>query len=368
NIQDERELRTQLAVLLDGTEPQSAPVAATVRRGRTIRVRRRITAVAGVAVAVAAAIVLPSVLSAPPRSAVPEAPAHYKVTVDRLDPVAHGGVIARGVTDGKSWKVVVSGSPGSPDVHFEEAASGASGSRIDMGSGPVRTASPVSVFETQTGASFTEMVGTVSPDVTNVVMRLPDGERPDAIPVSWGGHYWFALVLPAGVPIVRAIAYAGARELAYAVPFQGSELNVWWPPGRVGPARATRSIGSGVVAGKSWRATAWIGPWGWCYGFGTGDSACLGSTAGPQLQGKLISPISCEATDPALGIAVAAPAVRRVTLRFSNRTSASFAVVAVAGTRTFGYAIPAHAHVTSSNVYGPNGRLLGSVPADMWGC
>jgi hypothetical protein len=111
SIQDERDLRAQLAGLLDGVQLRPAPVAGTIQRGRRIRVRRRISAAAGLVVVAALAAVLPGVLTGRPHSAGPLAPQRYSVNVDVLGPISHGGVIAQGVTDGKEWKVIASGSP-----------------------------------------------------------------------------------------------------------------------------------------------------------------------------------------------------------------------------------------------------------------
>ena len=79
SIQDERELRERLGGLLCGIEPSSAPVAGTMRRGKGIRMRRWISAAAGLAVIAAGAVVLPGLLHSHPAG--PVAPLHYKVTV-----------------------------------------------------------------------------------------------------------------------------------------------------------------------------------------------------------------------------------------------------------------------------------------------
>jgi hypothetical protein len=70
SIQDERELAERLSGLLDTVEPRSAPLDETVRRGRGIRLRRRITAAVSLAVIAAGAVLIPAVLhsraAAPP--------------------------------------------------------------------------------------------------------------------------------------------------------------------------------------------------------------------------------------------------------------------------------------------------------------
>ena len=213
--------------------------------------------------------------------------------------------------------------------------------------------------------------GTVRADVTHVVISLPDGEVISLTPVSWRGHRWVAVQLPAGVPIVRAILYTSRGELAYAVPFGGTELVAWWPPGRAGPARITKSIGSGVVDGKPWHAMAHIGPWGYCYSFGSGPG-CFDTTVNPALvsAGTVVSPMGCESTGgrPRIGFAAAAAAVRRVVLKYAGGSSAAFPTYAVGAARMFGYAIPGHHNVVGSLEYGAAGQLLGTTTGAGWEC
>ena len=59
SIDEEREVRQRLGAALDGMTPSPAPVAATLRRGRTLRVRRRIGVAAGLAVAVGVGLAVP---------------------------------------------------------------------------------------------------------------------------------------------------------------------------------------------------------------------------------------------------------------------------------------------------------------------
>jgi len=383
SIQDERDLRAQLSGLLDGVTVRPAPVAATVRQGRRIRLERRISAAAGVAVVVAAAAALPVVLTGRPHSAGAVTSAHYSVRVNVLDPIARGGVIAEGVTDGKKWKVEASGAPGNVTVH----AVGVTGANLVNTQGPLATPNPIvmqtigDAFDEQ--GAFTTFYGLVSQNVARVAVQLPDGEHPSLTPVSWGGYRWVGLVLPARVPIVRAVVYSGLSvayaELAYAVPFRGSAFIRWWHPGQVGPAPVTRSLGSGVANGKPWRATASIGPWGWCFVYGLAHNeaeGCSGVAPAVEFRGQEVAVMQCTPATgdtPAMGVAFAASDVTRVVLRFSDGTSASFRPVEVAGSRVFGYAIPMHARVTGSREYGARGPIISLLPSaptvsPRWGC
>jgi hypothetical protein len=290
--------------------------------------------------------------------------------------VARGGVIGQGVTDGKQWRVAGSGSGKSAYIQVV----GAIGDIGYLGVDPASISAPATVDMAGglgDGRSIT-VYGTVSRQVTSVVLSLHDGERPSLTPVSWHGARWVAAVVPAGLPIVRAVAYAGASELAYSVPFRGFTFSTWFRPGQAGPARVIKSVGSGVVDGKPWHTTALFGPWGWCFSLGSGTE-CYGVDPAAELRGQPgMSMLTCSpamGTAPASGIVFAASDIGRVVLGYSDGTSASFRVVEVARNRLFGYAIPAHVRVTNWREYGSRGQLLvslhGTAVADAqpgWSC
>lgn len=383
NIQDERELRDQLAGLLDGVEPRPAPVTAALRGGRRLRHRRWATAAGAVAVAVAAAGIIPAALQSQPHEVAPAA-AHYSVTVRSLGAAARGGVISAGVTDGKTWRIVASGPARSPDVQSRGQITGpvitepadVLGLYRDTAADPVTFADGGAGAQGQADHNYNTLYGVVSPAVTRVVLELPGGRQVALKPVSWQSHRWIGVVLPDGVLIARATAYAGSRELAYSVPFRGLSFARWWKPGQAGPAALTRTIGSGIAGGRAWRDEAMIGPWGWCYTLGSGaNSDCLGTApsvpAGQLVNVPICSPSS--AGQPATGIAVTAPAVTRVVLRFGNGTSAAFPAVQVGASRVLGYAVPEGLKVTGSAEYGSRGQVLsagagGSPSARAWSC
>lgn len=361
SVHDEHELRARLSTVLDGIEPRPAPVTRVVRQGRRIRMRRWIPVAAGLAVIVAGAALIPGLLQT--HRVAPITQLHDKVTVTRLQPTARHGIIGAGVTDGRPWQVWLSGSPGNPTAF----ATGMS----PMGVTPTAVG-PASLQGESGPASWSEFVmsGPVSNRVTRLDILLTGGELASLTPVHWGGHHWVGVELPPDARIVRAVAYEGSKELAYAVPFGSVSLATWWRPGQVTPRRATKLIGAGRTNGIAWRYVAQIGPWGYCYTSGS-SSWCDSAQGAPT--GRVISPRSCGmlpggSTPPISGLVAAASDVRRVVLRYSDGSTARFPAAEVDGSWFVGYAIPAHLSVVSSVEYGTAGRIVGLTGAAIWRC
>jgi hypothetical protein len=374
SVQDEHELRARLSALLDGIEPRPAPVTRVVQRGRGIRMRRWISVAAGLAVIAAGAALIPGLLQthrSAPIARLHKVTVNYKVTVTKLGPSAQHGVIAAGLTDGHRWQVRLSGPPGDPTV----AATGMS--QMATSTAPPPVGWPASLQEGSNGSRADAMIsGIVSDRVTRLDISLRGGKVMSLTPASWGGHRWVAVVLPPDVRIVRAVAYAGARELAYSVPFGTLELATWWRPGQVPPRRLTKLIGTGRTSGIAWRFRAEIGPWGYCYTFNNG-SDCIDSTSNPQLvpAGHVIAPMECgplgggnSPTAPMSGLVAAASNVRRVVLRYSDASTGTFPAAEAGRGWLVGYAIPAHLSVLSSVEYGAAGQVVGRTGALTWKC
>jgi len=368
SIQDEHELRGRLSTLLDGVEPRPAPVMRVVRRGRGIRMRRWISVAAGLAVIVAGAALLPGLLQ--PHRVAPITQLHYKVTLTKLQPLAHHGVIGAGETNGHRWHVTMSGPPANPTAiptGFSQMATSTS---------PPVAGWPAGLQEETNGSRSAAVVwGIVSKDVTHLDILLPGGKLLSLVPVRWGGHRWVAVVLPPDLRIVRAVAYAGDTELGYSVPFGTVELVSWWKPGQAGPRRLTKLIGAGRTSGISWRDMARIGPWGYCYNI-PGGSDCFDSSTNPQLvpAGHVIAPMSCGPlgggslrTGPISGLVAAASDVRKVVLKYSDGSTGMFPAADADGWLV-GYAIPAHLSVVSSVEYGAAGQVVGHTGAKTWQC
>ncbi len=369
SIQDDRDLRARLISSLGGIEPGPAPVTGALRQGKAMRMRRRISAAAGLAVIAAGAVLLPGILQG--HRPAPAARPHYKVTVRHLRPLARAGVIAAGVTDGHRWSVQLSGPPGDPTM----VPHGMPG--ILRSTSPLAVGWPAILNTQDDPASRSDVLvaGTVIDRVTRLDILLAGGQSVSLTPVSWNGHRWVAVALPPAVRIVRAVAYAGASELAHSVPFAGVNLDSWWRPGQVPPRRVTKLIGAGRTGRISWRYQAEIGPWGYCY-LNPDGSVCFDSVTNPELvpAGKVLAAMSCGPLGnavphgPTSGLFAVASGVRAVVLRYSDGSTARFTAVEVAGDWLVAYAIPGRLSVMRSVEYGAAGQVIGSTGGRTWGC
>src|SRR5215472_13974140 len=111
------------------------PAAAIVARGRRIRGRRRAAQAGAVAVVAALAVAIPGLVYTAVRSGPPGPPAR-QLTIAKLGPLAHNGVIGSGTADGKTWTVRLAGGPDPVATAAGVAATTRLGTRPD-GSAPV---------------------------------------------------------------------------------------------------------------------------------------------------------------------------------------------------------------------------------------
>jgi hypothetical protein len=178
-----------------------------------------------------------------------------------------------------------------------------------------------------------------------ISIRLSDGVVLDLHPFGWSGFRWIGLVVPHELRVTEAVAFAGRRELGYAIPFTetGSPtFGLWLRAGQTGPARVTRLIGSGAVAGKAWSVTGYAGPWGYCVALQSPDGA--GSSCGPRAHPTGYGPeleVGAAPEVPRWVIGTARPSVAYQKLVMSDQRTIRVAVVRFAGVKYYALAITA---------------------------
>jgi hypothetical protein len=289
SISDEKDLMGRLDRAFQTITPGQAPVERAVRHGRVIRIRRRLTAAAGLAI-VAAGIAVPVLLQ---QQAAPPAfsrPGHRSVTVRPPGPHAPAGLIASGTVDGKHWAVTAE-KPGTGGAARDAQCFMALSMRD---CGPVTAPSnsaPVAFLGSSSGPTDSAY-GPVSAAVSYVTVRLADGTVLTLHPVSMYGTRYVAFAVPLHMVINKITAYAAHGEMASAIPFNSpdgsADVGLWLRPGQTGLRRAAHLIGSGGADGRAWSVTAYVGPWGECVLTRAGGDISSGCNPVSSPQGTLL--------------------------------------------------------------------------------
>ncbi len=371
-IDDERDLRERLDQAFGTVNPHPAPVDDTVRRGRAMRVRRRVAAAAGVAAVAAIGAVaalgpssLHRLVAPPPATRVN----HHTVSVQAPGPDSQAGLIASGTVDGQRWWIIadrpgVDGAgAGQQDIIVVGSVVGAPGG-ADLFVPALSAADavdPVS-FLTTTGGAAQILVGAVRGDVSYVTVRLDDGTVLTLHPVAVYGTRAVALAVPAAARIISATAYSRHGEIATAIPFsqpgQVALFGAWLKPGQQGIARASAVIFSGRADGYSGRATAHLGPWGICVTF-SGPSApgCIPVTS--PAPGTNVEFWNQDPLNYVVGATSAAPVVRLV-FAMPGERSIQVRPVRIGGQKLFAVAFRGTAKSLSWKAYDNSGAVVAS--------
>jgi hypothetical protein len=373
-IDDERDLHEQLEAAFEAITPEPAPVDGTVRRGRAIKVRRRVAVAAGAAAVVAIGVfAVPSLLhrSAAPGTVTQTGP--YTVTVQAPGPHSAPGLIALGTIDGQSWQLTAA-KPGSGGGNLSGLIVTTSGPAFGgkATSWPdfplvVDSAVPVSFNYGLTAGNAQVQYGAVLADVTYVAVRLDNGTVLMLHPVAVYGVRAVAFAIPGGAGIVDATAYSRHGEIAAAIPFNApngvAAFGVWLKPGQHGLTPASGRIGSGTVNGSAWSVTAYLGPWGICFqagGIGTASASCVPTTSVSLLDSSFWS-LTGNGGSVAAGFAPASAAW--VIVNQPDGTTTKVWPVTVGGQKLFAVAVEGGSpNQLTWMDYDSSGAVVGSYP------
>jgi hypothetical protein len=358
SVQDEREFRERLEGLLDGIEPAPAPVFRAMRQGRGIRMRRWVSAAAALAVLAAAAVGVPFFLHQEGRVA-PIAPLHYSVTVDQPSSHWRSGVIGEGTENGRRWSVGLNGQTSDLTITGSGLTNYVTNTFV-----PIGETVTTEQFGTPGPHGTLTVVGLVSKSVTSVTVYMSNGEVLNLRAVSYGGQRYVALTIPRYAHIASAEAMRGDVELAYSIPYQQALLDNWWLPGQTPPARATKTLASGVYHGQAWRIEAQFGPWGDCWDI-TGGSYCPDALHPYEMTaGQLDQGITCNPSgqSPPLYVLVAVRSdIRRVVVTFHNQHRESLQAAEVGGMRFLLVMTTHRGRIDTAIGYNGAGRPVGPI-------
>jgi hypothetical protein len=368
-IDDEYDLRQRLDQAFETLTPDPAPIDDAVRRGRTIRARRRVVAAATVAAVAAIGAIaafgptsLHKLVSPPPATRVND----HTVTVQPPGPHSVAGLIAWGTVDGKGWQIAAT-DPATDGLDSGQQLFVSFGAAFGPGGvsslGPALgtySADPVAFSGIPSGPILA-MYGSVQAGVSYVTVRLGDGTVLTLHPVTVYGKRAVAFAAPGDLGLASVTAYSRHGEIATAIPFNEPSnqayFGAWLRPGQHGLARASGVIYSGRVDGTSVQAIGYQGPWGICVRLsGPGVIGC-----GPVLADVLGSDIECWSTGTTILVIGGAPAqATRVVLTVPGKPSVQVKPVRVGEQKLFAVVFPGTAHSLSWKAYDGSGAVVRS--------
>jgi hypothetical protein len=223
-VSDLRETLDRALRAADHVEP---PVEQAMRRGKGIRLRRRLTAVAAVVVVAAGAVTGYRSLSG--TQALPATDPRY-VTVTPPGPGSPPGLVASGMVGKQSWRITVE-NPGSittplGNICFYGRGSAFSESSTSINAdtsfgpecGPLAAGDPVNWWGIPT-TRLAGRFGVLAPNVAYIEIGLPDGQKLKLIPAECYGMRLVAYFTLQGPGVVTATAYLreGGHLVARAI-------------------------------------------------------------------------------------------------------------------------------------------------------
>jgi hypothetical protein len=362
SVKDEQEIRERLR-LLGTVEVSPPPYSTAVRRGKSVRLRRRAFVAAGLAAAVLIGVFVPRIAS---QLARPPVVPKYDVTAHQPGPGSPQGEVAWGTINGQRWQVRVLAQQG--------LSSGCAFIGRDMECGPAITgASPRQVsFISGMSGGVQFQLAAVGAGVTKVAVTLGNGTELTLRPTVVDGKRWVAFAAPERLAVSRAVSFEGQRELGYAIPYNGAsgaEFVAWLRPGQQGAARAAYRIGSGTLGGQQWSSRAYVGPWGVCVEGVGAASWCAPSPADIRPDDNAsTSYFTCSPGSEGVWFAAAAePSVVKVRFGLSDGRSLSVPAVRIpGGGRVYAFAVPSGVRLKIWDAYDAAGNIVGVGPG--WKC
>jgi hypothetical protein len=374
-IHDEHDLRAQLDTALDEFAPGPLPFDAVVRQGRTVMIRKRVTALlVGLAVLAAAALV-PTLLQALHRPA--PITHHYHVTVHPPAAGSPPGLVASGQVNRGHWqltawtnaqhsRICIRSIRGTENCNFNAPVSGLTGPPASI------TPDTNNFARLPHGRGFrVQMVdGFVRHDVDHIRVDLSNGQVLilDPVPVL-GVRYarWVAFAVPFASAVNEISVYSATAELEHTFPFtRGGEINIvrWLAPGQpAAPTPVTGQVGSGTTTGHHWVVSGYIGPWGSCFKNATVHMNICSTQSGPLRPGVVAKRlVTSHFFNIHLGLSVLQvdPAVSYLLVTRSQGGALRLPTAILGGQKYCVLPDADHNHVVSWTAYDAAGHLLGN--------
>ncbi|HEY3877769.1 MAG TPA: hypothetical protein VGM12_04145 [Trebonia sp.] len=383
------ELREELDRTLRALPVGEAPVERARRDGRRLRVRRRVTLLAGALAVAAVAAGYPALArSSAMTPATPltgtetgtgtgtpsASPSGHDplVTDGPALPGAVAGDVAQGTVGDGWWQVLIhqpgpgNPVPADPCVSFSLSTQGDSAC-TDLSVFLSQPASNPGAF-TFIGEGATEAtIGEAADDVDYFVLTFTDGQQLKLIPVTVSGERYVAWVAPDSMTVARVVAHLGSAnfdsgETSTAVPFeqpgQPPMFGLWQAQGEAAAPRAEGTIGAGTADGRVWSAAAYEGPWGTCFVPGNTSGTCVPvrQLTSTEVLGGWVA--NGSPAGPSFGSA--APGVAMVKIKLSNGKSVEAKTAAVGNEHLFAFWTGDKVTPVSWTAYSAAGKQAGT--------
>jgi hypothetical protein len=358
---DDQTIRRRLRAEFGSLEISPAPVMAVTRRGKAIRARRRAVASGLAAVAVVAVLAV--------RAA--QGPAPATVTVNAPRPGAPGGVFASGTAGGKPWRMAVRNIAADPGTRWCLPAVMFNGRNGDVlfrtGIGVPSFGNPALLRDIPGFPGVGVMFTQVASRVDRLVAIFPGGRQLSVRPVRvsvCGQRFYlagFAFAHPGRGPEELASYAKGGPDEALVLSSQGNSLFGTTPAGvwvnldksraDIAASRAGIPIGTGTVAGVTWRIRAGLGLFGQCYAaelwgfrhgrYGRGQSSeCVPVAAPPRTIALSWVSVPGATTNLSGYAGLVNPRTRSVLVSISGGTTRTVRPVNVAGRAYVAFVVP----------------------------
>jgi hypothetical protein len=377
---DNEQLIRQLRDELGSLEIPPAPVMAVTQRGKAIRARRR-TLAAGLAAVVAVTLLAARFISAP-------GPGPGTVTLNQPNPRAPGGVFASGTANGNPWRLAVRNIAADPGTRWCLPAvmfNGRDGDVLYKNEPGVASFGNPAFFShiprfPGIGAVFTQ----VAPDVTRLAATFPGGRRLAVSPVwvsACGRRFHLAgFAFPmreAGATTLATYTTAGFDEglnvdLRIAAMHVPDGIWVDWDMSAadMSASNAATQIGTGTLAGQSWRIKTALGLPGQCYTAtlrgdgGLGRSrVCMPVAAPPAATALDLVPVPGRSMEFVGYAGLVNPRTTKLTVSLSDAPALTVKPVNVAGRVYVAFVVPPGCQVTRMTLAGPGGHVFATVTA-----
>jgi hypothetical protein len=378
-------MRRRVRGLLQSVEPPPVPMDEITRRAGTIRLRRAVGGI-GLAGLVAAVAVLVPGAATRTAPAQPTAPRMVQMTVSSADGAGPGGVFARGMADGRQWRLAVqnvadAGSACQPAVVLNGQNADPLFPDPSMLT-PAGNPSFVTGTEPVPGAAygFLRVPAAVTQLVVHVGAEPPMSLRPVTV-TACGEHFRLAGFAVGVSGPVRIAAYSAAGAAApYTVP-----SSLIWPQLLIDTSQkagawqnldVSRGFGSWhVIAHRGpgsfpWRIRTALGAFGECYTLSgvqpgpASDTTVCGPMGAPGAAQSIVSLPSNDLYGVGItGYAFSvSPGTARVVAGLSRGHSLQLTPAAANGRRYVAFAV-INATVTWLTWYDAAGRVLASTTA-----